>query len=67
MDALKDAGRQAREIISPSLIKTLPSDVNWNDCLYVKYSTRGHVERQIQHKAKKQNNNKLHMYYMGIA
>ena len=31
MDSLEDAQRETKEIVSPSLIKTPPSDVNWSD------------------------------------
>lgn len=32
MDSLKDAYRQTKKtVVSPSLIRTPPSDVNWND------------------------------------
>ena len=31
MDLLKDVQGQTTEIVSASLIKTLPSDVNWSE------------------------------------
>ena len=31
MDSLEDAQRETKEIVSPSLLKMPPSDVNWSD------------------------------------